>query len=59
MEGKDIRQAKTLTFRIPVDLYRWVKVYCAQNDLTISGFLTQLIETIRERVEKNGLQNRA
>lgn len=59
MEGKDIRQVKTLTFRIPVDLYRWVKVYCFENGLTITEFMNQLIETIKERIEKNGSQNRA
>ena len=45
------RVKRTVTFQIPIDLYRWMKVYCAEHDLTITEFLTSLIETVKKRTE--------
>jgi len=45
------REKRTITFQIPVGLYRWVKVYCAEHDLTITKFLISLVEKAKKEAE--------
>ena len=43
-------ETKMLNTRMSEDLIRRVKVYCAQNGITVQDFVT---ETLEERLEKN------
>ena len=42
-------ETKMLNTRVPEDLIRRVKIYCAQNSITVQEFVT---ETIEERLNK-------
>ena len=42
-------ETKMLNTRVPEDLIRRVKVYCAQNGITVQEFIT---ETLKERLKR-------
>lgn len=44
--GMDI---KAITIRIPKEIYKYLKVYCAKNDLTMALFIN---DAIREKIKK-------
>lgn len=46
---RSIVETKMLNTRIPEDLIRRVKVYCAQNRITVQEFVT---ETLEEKLNK-------
>jgi len=46
---KDNVETKALNTRVPVELIRRIKVYCAMNDMTVQGFI---IEAAAERLER-------
>ncbi len=42
-------ETKMLNTRVPADLIRRVKVYCAENGITVQEFVT---ETLEERLKR-------
>ena len=50
---KDIRQT---ALRLPADLLRKVKVYCAERDITMVSFITS---SLKEGLKANGRSSRA
>ncbi len=51
--NEDLRPLNT---RLPTDLIRRVKIYCAEHDVTIQGFVMSAIE---EKLDTDQRQRRA
>lgn len=42
---------KNLTVALPISLARWVRVFAAQKDVSVSKFLAELVENNRKEVD--------